>query len=348
MFYCTSLAKKIARDRFKTHNDNNINKLFAIKSRFFKEMEEITQDLPEPVGNVIKSFNEEIDILSKTWEDWEAHTNELSESFETTPRRPRKEHTATYATTIEEPNNLKDPPPTRSKLRGVGTPAEPPPEPVRTPFPPMYATPNLHRTRVERSNSVEPPDDLLGKMRRALDDQERIIQKLQEENDMLREKLRTQSSRARREEAERLFTLEASRMEDDHSSYYHDYRQNFNAYQDATPNRTRRFTSQQDYYHEEPKARRPPPASKASPYRRTPASTPARGIRSPPRRIYTGPMRSEEIFLGTEAFTPGTRLVAKLATLMKMEYGHHAPLSVILDRHWDQLKPYFDDDNGLF
>jgi hypothetical protein len=42
-----------------------------------------------------------------------------------------------------------------------------------------------------------------------------------------------------------------------------------------------------------------------------------------------------------EGFTPGVRFVAELAALMKMEQGHHAPLSVILDNHWDQLKHHF-------
>ena len=37
-------------------------------------------------------------------------------------------------------------------------------------------------------------------------------------------------------------------------------------------------------------------------------------------------------------FSPGTQFVAELATLMKLEPGHSAPLSVLLDKHWDQLK----------
>jgi hypothetical protein len=43
-------------------------------------------------------------------------------------------------------------------------------------------------------------------------------------------------------------------------------------------------------------------------------------------------------------FTPGTRFVAELARLMKMEHGHHAPLSVMLDKHWDRLKYHMRDD----
>jgi hypothetical protein len=46
-----------------------------------------------------------------------------------------------------------------------------------------------------------------------------------------------------------------------------------------------------------------------------------------------------------EGFTPGTRLVAELAMLTKMEKGHHAPLSLILDKHWDQLKHHFDTED---
>ena len=46
-----------------------------------------------------------------------------------------------------------------------------------------------------------------------------------------------------------------------------------------------------------------------------------------------------------EGFTPGTRFVAELTQLMQMETGHHVPLSIIVDKHWDKLKHYFRTDD---
>jgi hypothetical protein len=46
----------------------------------------------------------------------------------------------------------------------------------------------------------------------------------------------------------------------------------------------------------------------------------------------------------TNGFTPGTKFVAELARLMKLEEGHHAPLSVILDKHWDRLRHHLRED----
>jgi hypothetical protein len=64
-------------------------------------------------------------------------------------------------------------------------------------------------------------------------------------------------------------------------------------------------------------------------------SAPVRNIPSPPKRIRTTTttvsIPKEQMLAG---FTPATRFVA---TSMKMETGHHDPLSVILDRHWDEL-----------
>jgi hypothetical protein len=36
-------------------------------------------------------------------------------------------------------------------------------------------------------------------------------------------------------------------------------------------------------------------------------------------------------------FSPGTKFVAELSNVMKLEEGIHAPLSVIMDKHWDRI-----------
>lgn len=40
------------------------------------------------------------------------------------------------------------------------------------------------------------------------------------------------------------------------------------------------------------------------------------------------------------AFSPGTQFVAELASLMEIKKEHQAPLSFIIDRHWDQFSKY--------
>jgi hypothetical protein len=297
----------------------------------------------EDVESVIKSFHEEIDSLTKTWEDWETNLTQNNKVMgDSTP--PKRSPTyATYSTASKAPYSVKDPPPSAerfSPLRNYvnrSTPArregdtsskapysstfqsEPPPAPVETPFPASYATPNRHRRRapVER---MDPQDDTLVKLRQAMDNQENFIQRLQEDNELLREQLTNQSRLG--SERERLFVSERDSVPQEQNT---SSRQEF-AHHDS---HHRRYA--------EPNGRHRP-SSTTSTYRTTPMSTPVRNVPSPPQRIHTTTATTsipeEQMLAG---FTPGTRFVAKLAALMKMETGHHAPLSVILDRHWDEL-----------
>ena len=108
---------------------------------------------------------------------------------------------------------------------------------------------------------------------------------------------------------------------------------------------------------EEPEGRHKPSAAASfglsqSPYRTQSSflSTPSRRqqqhqqpivVDRPPRHIQT---LSEAIEETGDQFTPGTRFVSQLATLMKLEKSHYAPLSVIMDKHWDSLKHHFQQD----
>jgi hypothetical protein len=289
----------------------------------------------EDVESVIKSFHAEIDSLTKTWEDWETSLTQNNKVMgDSTP--PKRSPTyATYSTASKAPYSVKDPPPSAerfSPLRNYvnrSTPArrkgdtpfqsEPPPAPVETPFPASYATPNQHRRRAPVQR-MDPQDDALVKLRQAMDNQEKFIQRLQEENESLREQLANQSRLG--SERERLFVSE----------------------RDSVP-QEQNTSSRQDFAHHDGHHRRYAepdgrlrPSSTTSTYRTTPMSTPVRNVPSPPKRIHTTTATTsipEEQRLA--GFSPGTRFVAKLATLMELETGHHAPLSVILDRHWNEL-----------
>jgi hypothetical protein len=133
------------------------------------------------------------------------------------------------------------------------------------------------------------------------------------------------------------------------------YREDFAAARrDEQPGSAPRRRTDRFLHREEPNGRVHVPASTSSTYRTTPLSTPVRNsnsnpnsnpnsnLRSPPRRIHT--TIPSQMRIPEEGFTPGTRFVSQLAYLMKMEQGHHAPLSVILDRHWDHLKYNFQDE----
>lgn len=107
---------------------------------------------------------------------------------------------------------------------------------------------------------------------------------------------------------------------------------------------------------EEPEGRHRPTVSSPSPYQTAQTSffsTPSRPeplverttrtatAAGPPRHIHTLTEAIEEY---KDGFTPGTRFVAQLATLMKLEQAHCVPLSVIIDKHWDKLKHHMDPD----
>jgi len=48
-----------------------------------------------------------------------------------------------------------------------------------------------------------------------------------------------------------------------------------------------------------------------------------------------------------QGFTSGTKFVAEVNKYMNIDQGHKAPLSVIVDKHWDKLKYHMREDaNG--
>ena len=297
-----------------------------------------------PIEQVIDTFHKELDNLTKSFDDMLSHQENESKKFSATTPQYQPKY-ASYSSTKRTPSRVyKDPPPSAerfSPLRNFAntstparrtpapayaySPAQPPPAPVETP---AYlrrpsATTNRYggRDTHERSSSVDEPnnysftlapggwEDALDKMRKTLNEQERAIIELKRENEMLRRKLK----------------------ENEDFSTYRD--------EPVSPprhysNGSQRFSGGETYGR--------PPASTSATYRPNPMSTPVQTERSPPRRVYMGGI-SERI--PEEGFTPGTRFVAELTQLMQMETGHHVPLSIIVDKHWDKLKHYFRTDD---
>eukprot|EP00980_Cylindrotheca_fusiformis_P015862 scaffold4637_cov128-Cylindrotheca_fusiformis.AAC.33 len=172
------------------------------------------------VERVIRSFEKELDALTKSWEELEASMPQKNLGREDTPTKLPPSYT-TFSTASKAPYSVKDPPPSAerySPLRNYvnrSTPArkkeassskasyqsstfqsEPPPAPVETPYPSSYATPNRYRRQAPTpaQRRMDPKDDdVLLKLRQALDKQERLIQTLHEENQSLRDQLSTHS-----------------------------------------------------------------------------------------------------------------------------------------------------------
>ena len=254
--------------------------------------------------------------------------------------------------------------------------AEPPPAPVETPLIPNPTTTTRKTTSSIPRHSepfvVEPQnlyynnnhsnnnnnhdwEEALNQMRQTLSDQETAIRNLERENEMLRQQLllrgqtttttttTTPSDYPTRETTKNHPTT--TRMSS--SPYHHRsqayHREDFSAYQQE---HTTNAHQEEERGRGEPNGRQPPASTSSTTYRTTPMSTPVR-IRSPPRRIHTTAASLSQqrmMRLPEEGFTPGTRFVADLSRLMKMEKGHHAPLSMILDKHWGQLKHHLEED----
>jgi hypothetical protein len=321
------------------------------------ELDDFTALAP-PVARTIDEFNEELDTLVKSFNGFfsqkrrERHPLEstsvnalhpfpsLSTTRKATSSRPREtppssENTSPRRSTVQST-------PARKLPTGSYTPSEPPPAPVETPgyeFP----TPNRRRTRRTtaprvddtytstrqepspsvRVNPVDEDADELEDLYRTLREQEDRIRDLEIENEVLRTKL----------------TMQPPVIQRIHRT------STFNA--DSTPTRfdptveLRRDRPDISTIREEPDGRRNPSADSLgqipSPYRTQTSylTTPSRPRDRPPRHIQT--VHHDTM----DGFTPGTLFVAELATLMKIENAHYAPLSVIIDKHWDQLKHHF-------
>ena len=320
-----------------------------------------------PVDLVIDSFNHELEILTKSLDD--------VLSIQARPPRSSPDENSSYInrsashysfSSAKKPpiKYVKDPPPSADKVSplrnyvdatpvrppskqrpmSISTPAEPPPAPVQTPGFPSYsapaATPNRHREEYARRSPTDPIDrevsdpkvedweDALEKMRKTLSAQEERIRMLERENRELRKELK---DRQTREEPPRSYGHERPFRED--PSPYREPHPRNNNLEEASSIAHGTYSIR-----EEPKGRRPTSSSGSITFR-SQYSTPNRAILSPPKRIHTTIPPNQF----DDPFSPGTKFVAELARLMKMEEGHHAPLSVILDKHWDQLKSCFSD-----
>jgi hypothetical protein len=98
--------------------------------------------------------------------------------------------------------------------------------------------------------------------------------------------------------------------------------------------------------------RQPTPGTAETPrHRQTPPSTASgKQQRAEPRKRQ-GREKATQHYNGGDqeadrrVFSPGTKFVAELAQVMDIEVGHYAPLSFILDQHWDKLAPYYKEDD---
>jgi hypothetical protein len=329
----------------------------------WKSNEKETRPVSPKVDSVIKSFNEELDNLTKSLDQV------LLASIPNPSNRSSSTREYLFSTAHKSPLlKLKDPPPSTAKvspMRNYGldstparrsnnsninsngnsngrfssysTPTEPPPVPVETPAFNLFATATPNRRGREERDRVLPVreketqrrkrdyvgpgtdwEDALEKMRWTMAEQERRILQLEHENEALRQKVKSNQK-----------PLRSPFREEPQPSSERPYNYNQGG-PPPTP------TSQlRPSYREEPHGRFPTSASRPTSF----LSSTRGHIRSPPRRIHTNETGSEE------AFSPGTSFVAELARLLKMEKGHHAPLSVILDKHWERLRHNFDDED---
>jgi hypothetical protein len=333
-----------------------------------------------PIENVINSFNQELDQLTKSLDDVLStrcrsspdensmlHNNRPYSSFSTAQKpsplkhvldpppsldkvsplnsglesTPARSRTSRYST-----SSTARPPMSTTPARSTSTRAEPPPAPVETPaynLFPSSTTNNRrgresHREDTSRDNFASRRDemmntgfsrevkvdngwqDALEKMRVTLAQQDQRIRELERENEDLRHEL--QSSRpppqSQKEPEPRPYRGDASSP----------YREDPRSYRED-PSRFR---------HEDPARMHPrvqEPPSLQRPFREEPIGRSPHTPRGPPNRINLLSSPADD------PFSPGTKFVAELARLLKMEEGHHAPLSLILDKHWDQLQYHF-------
>jgi hypothetical protein len=360
-----------------------------------------------PIDNVINSFNEELDNLTKSLDDV-LSTRYRSSPDENSMLHNNNNNSPYYSfSTAKKPPPLQhvlDPPPSTDKIsplqssmesstpaqsrtgryassstarppmtmtatpaRSASTRAEPPPAPVETPaynlFPSSTANKRagreIHREDTSREHFAsrrdekintgrsreDKPDnswqDALEKMRVTLAQQDQRIRELERENEDLHQAL--QSSRA---------PPQSRKEPQSYRSEPRPYRTGASGPHREDPNSYREDPSpyrQQEPARTYPREQEPPsiqPPSIQRPYReepmgRTPMSA-SSTFRTSPRTPGGPPNRID--LLSSQAgdpFSPGTKFVVELARLLKMDKGHHAPLSVILDKHWDELQYHF-------
>ena len=94
-----------------------------------------------------------------------------------------------------------------------------------------------------------------------------------------------------------------------------------------------------------PQPTRTPPTSMRSPkyesyeqQQRGPPASARRSTAAASASPHTTNTRNRRVF------SPGTQFVAELATMMEIEVGHHAPLSFLVDKHWDKFAKKYGYD----
>jgi hypothetical protein len=313
------------------------------------------EELPD-IDGVIYSFNEELENLERSFNELASSQQSLRQSSRRTALEEGRENSGLHANLATTPrrgassySNYRvsqgqlrsaDPPlPSRATPLRFSTPSAPQrgsssihrsrashglagggrssqaytssPDPVETPAPPTNNTFSHTRSSSGRPTIDGNWESSLDRMKEMLTQRDRRIQELERENKDLRQMLEESAGR---------------RQPPSPSNIYASYGTRRNASNNQQPDDL---------------------GSRGMTFRSTQLSTPPResdylediidGYDVAGRRV-------DVILEDDQEFTPGTKFVAELARLMRMENGHHAPLSVMLDKHWDRLKYHMRDD----
>ena len=345
--------------------------------------DKLVQSFNQELDHLAKSCDEALILQQRSFAPTTNVRSRDDYSLPTTNLNKTPSGHSHHSTSISSvPWGIKDPPasayrrstPARSKQPRPGTtPEEPPPEPVQTPVFPTFGTPAASRYRrneekegdgvrrrygiprhvdeltpssVEAATSWEAS---IENMVRTLSRQEERIQLLERENEELRQKLNIENEESKLRNHEESPPRRRGQWEEGKSSQRQYHRGEsgsrredaYRTYHEDVGDYGKGPMMNSNYKEKagDPRGRLNAASSVASSFRTYPS--PGR-IRSPPRRIHTGSVTT----FGESAFSPGTCFVGELARLMQMEKGHHAPLSMIIDKHWDQLKHALDSDRG--
>lgn len=263
---------------------------------------------------------------------------------------------------------------TTGSLASYTTPLEPPPPaPVETPYRfNLLPTPAAKRTPSRRAKPrVSPPspppemrgnfverdyqgtrksgDRFVEELLNIVREQRAKIQDLEIENEVMKAKLKSGPATIRIEREPRI------RFDDDfREPTAGPHPQRVEEAPPPTHHRSEdpdgRLHQRRDQSPYHPPAPAMTPGRSQSSYMSTPSRMPAYVPRQqPPPQHYQQPLSRQEpprhIHTLDEAidqtggqFSEGTKFVSQLAGLMDIEKGHAAPLSYILDRHWDRLR----------
>jgi hypothetical protein len=300
----------------------------------------------QDIDNVLESFEKEMDALTRPLDQQVSLRERVAQAKAQRISQTTKPTVTTTPISQDNTTTRETPVTTQNRFFSSPPPVETPAHNRFSHLPDLPTTHDATREEIsespfrfvsrsknsnaDRSESSDWKRGVLDYMRNVLDQQEAAMRCLEQEKTDTKAHYQARVRQLEDENQQLRRALDQTQYDRDALRSELDARENYQSlprrYQSPSPPRDSRY---QQRYPSEP-IRTPPRSDRNANSFHSPRFSVRRQERD--ASYYSEPKRPS----GMSRFSPGTRFVAELSKMMDLEVGHHAPLSLIVDRELDR------------